>query len=149
MIFQLFQKLSLYWYGIIMMVDLLPEAKLRIRMSYQDVHYAGNLVDGARIMQLFGDLATELTINHDGDEGLLRAYENVEFLAPVHGGDFIEAKAKIINIGKTSRKITFEAYKIISPKSDAPESACDVLESPILVAKATGTTVVPLDRQKK
>ena len=127
-----------------------PEAKLRIRMSYHDAHYAGNLVDGARILQLFGDLATELTINHDGDEGLLRAYENIEFLAPVHGGDFIEARAKIIEVGKTSRKMQFEAYKIISPsKNSTHDSSCDVLESPVLVAKATGTSVVLLEKQKK
>lgn len=132
------------------MTDSLPEAKLRIRMSYHDVHYAGNLVDGARILNLFGDLATELTINHDGDEGLLRAYENIEFLAPVHGGDFIEARAKIIEVGKTSRKMSFEAYKVISPSKDnSHESACDVLEFPILVAKAIGTSVVPLEKQKR
>ncbi len=132
------------------MSDSLPEAKLRIRMSYQDAHYAGNLVDGARILQLFGDLATELTINHDGDEGLLRAYENIEFLAPVHGGDFIEARAKIIQTGNTSRKISFEAYKVITPKKDSiHDSACEVLDSPILVAKAIGTSVVPKEKQKR
>ena len=131
------------------MTDSLSEAKLRVRMSYRDVHYAENLVDGARILNLFGDLATELTISHDGDEGLLRAYENVEFLAPVHGGDFIEARAKIIKVGNTSRKISFEAYKIISPIDGAHTSTCDVLESPVLVAKAIGTSVVPLDKQKK
>jgi len=64
------------------MTNSLPEAKLRLRMSSRDAHYAGNLVDGARILNLFGDLATELTIRYDGDEGLLRAYDNVEFLAP-------------------------------------------------------------------
>ena len=72
------------------LTESLPEAKLRVRMSSQDAHYAGNLVDGARILQLFGDLATELTIRYDGDEGLLRAYDSVEFLAPVYGGDFLE-----------------------------------------------------------
>lgn len=132
------------------MADSFPGAKLRMRMSYHDAHYAGNLVDGARILQIFGDLATELTINHDGDEGLLRAYENIEFLAPIHGGDFIEARAKIIEVGKTSRKMRFEAYKVISSsKNSTNDSSCDVLESPILVAKATGTSVVPLEKQKK
>ena len=77
------------------MTNSFPEAKLRIRMSSSDVHYAGDLVDGARILNIFGDLATELTILYDGDEGLLRAYDKVEFLAPVHGGDFIEATGKI------------------------------------------------------
>lgn len=131
------------------MADSLPEATLRIRMSYQDAHYAGNLVDGARILKLFGDLATELTIQHDGDEGLLRGYEDIEFLAPVHGGDFIEAKARIIKVGNTSRKIVFEAYKTIAPDNSAHESSCNVLEKPVLVAKAIGTSVVPLEKQRK
>ena len=128
----------------------LPEAKLRLRMSSHDAHYAGNLVDGAKILNLFGDVATELTIRYDGDEGLLRAYDNVEFLEPVHGGDFIEVVGKIIEIGNTSRKINFEAYKIISPSKDAKnESACDVLDPPILVAKASGTCVVQKEKQRK
>ena len=119
-------------------------------MSSHDAHYAGNLVDGARILNLFGDLATELTIQYDGDEGLLRAYDKVEFLAPVHSGDFIEVAGKIIEVGKTSRKIKFEAYKVITPNNDdTNESACDVLDSPILVAKATGICVVTLDKQRK
>ncbi|MFB5597830.1 MAG: 3-aminobutyryl-CoA ammonia lyase [Nitrosopumilaceae archaeon] len=126
-----------------------PEAKLRIRMSSHDAHYAGELVDGARILNLFGDLATELTIRYDGDEGLLRAYENVEFLAPVYSGDFIEASGKIIQAGKTSRKMIFEAYKVITPTKNVHESACEVLDSPILVAKASGTCVVTQEKQRK
>ncbi|KAF6242083.1 3-aminobutyryl-CoA ammonia lyase [Nitrosopumilus sp. b1] len=126
------------------------EVKLRVRMSAHDAHYAGNLVDGARIMNLFGDVATELTIRLDGDEGLLRAYDNVEFLAPVYGGDFLEVTGKITNIGNTSCKIAFEAYKIITAAKDAQhESACDVLEPPVLVAKASGTAVVTKDKQRK
>ncbi len=132
------------------MSDSFPEAKLRIRMSSRDVHYAGNLVDGARILNLFGDLATELTIQYDGDEGLLRAYEEIEFLAPVYSGDFIEIIGKITKVGKTSRKMNFEAYKVISSNKDnLIESACDVLDLPILVAKATGTSVVILEKQRK
>lgn len=126
----------------------LPQAKLRVRMSSQDAHYAGNLVDGARILNLFGDVATELTIRYDGDEGLLRAYDNVEFLAPVHGGDFIEVTGKITKVGNTSRKIVFEAYKVIAPSPDH-QSACDVLDPPILVAKASGTCVVTKEKQRK
>ena len=126
----------------------LPQAKLRVRMSSQDAHYAGNLVDGARILNLFGDVATELTIRYDGDEGLLRAYDNIEFLAPVHGGDFIEVTGKITEVGNTSRKIVFEAYKVIAPSPDH-QSACDVLDPPILVAKASGTCVVTKEKQRK
>ncbi len=132
------------------MTNSLPEAKLRLRMSSRDAHYAGNLVDGARILNLFGDLATELTIRYDGDEGLLRAYDKVEFLAPVHAGDFIEVTGKITDTGKTSRRMSFEAYKVIAPSPDQRyESACNVLEPPILVAKASGTCVVLKDKQRK
>ena len=132
------------------MTKSLPEAKLRLRMSSQDAHYAGNLVDGARILNLFGDLATELTIRYDGDEGLLRAYDNVEFLSPVHGGDFIEVIGKITKVGKSSRKMSFKAFKVIAQSPDQKhESACDVLDQPILVAKASGTCVVIKEKQRK
>ncbi|MFB5631371.1 MAG: hotdog domain-containing protein [Nitrosopumilaceae archaeon] len=132
------------------MTDSLLEAKLRIRMSSGDAHYAGNLVDGAQILKLFGDVATELTIRYDGDEGLLRAYDNVEFLSPVYGGDFIEVTGKITEVGQSSRKISFEAYKVITPSTDQThESACDVLDPPILVAKASGTCVVTKEKQRK
>ncbi len=126
-----------------------PEVKLRIRISANDVHYAGELVDGAHIMKLFGDVATELTIRYDGDEGLLRAYEKVEFLEPVHGGDFLEIIGKIVKVGNSSRKILFEAFKVISSSKDInQESACNVLKPTILVAKAIGTTVVTKNKQR-
>ena len=131
-------------------MEIYPEVKLRVRISESDVHYAGGLVDGAHVMKLFGDVATELTIRYDGDEGLLRAYEKVEFLEPVQSGDFLEVTGKIISVGNTSRKIIFEALKIISPSNNLPqESACDVLETPIIVAKAIGTSVVTKDKQRK
>jgi 3-aminobutyryl-CoA ammonia-lyase len=119
-------------------------------MSSHDSHYAGELVDGARILNLFGDLATELTIRYDGDEGLFRAYDNIEFLVPVYSGDFIEITGKIIKVGKTSRKMIFEAHKIITSARDHQQaSACDVLDPPVLVAKASGTCVVLKERQRK
>ena len=127
-----------------------PEAKLRLRMSSHDEHYAGKLVDGAKILNLFGDVATELTIRFDGDEGLLRAYDKVEFLTPVYSGDFIEVTGKIIEAGNTSRKMIFEAYKIITFAQDPVHaSSCDVLDPPILVAKASGTCVVVREKQRK
>src|SRR3984957_3220080 len=89
--------------------------KLRMRMGSHDAHYAGNLVDGARMLALFGDVATELLIRLDGDEGLFRAYESVEFLAPVYAGDYIEASGRIVKTGKTSRTMEFEARKVIQP----------------------------------
>lgn len=116
-------------------------------MSQADAHYAGDLVDGARILALFGDVATELLIHSDGEEGLLRAYESVEFLAPVYVGDFIEAEAEIVRFGETSRKMTFKAYKVIEaePKSEIPGKA-RVLQTPVLVCQAVGTCVVSRKR---
>jgi len=126
-----------------------PEVKLLVRISVNDVHYAGDLVDGAHIMQLFGDVATELTIRYDGDEGLLRAYEKVEFLEPVHGGDFLEITGKIVKVGNTSRKILFEAFKVSSSSKETnQEAAGDVLKPSILVATAIGTSVVPKNKQR-
>ncbi|HOJ94892.1 MAG TPA: 3-aminobutyryl-CoA ammonia lyase, partial [Fervidobacterium nodosum] len=75
-----------------------PKAVIRLRMSQADAHYGGNLVDGAKMLQLFGDVATELLIRFDGDEGLFRAYDNVEFLAPVYAGDYIEARGEIVEV---------------------------------------------------
>lgn len=122
---------------------------IRVRMSTADAHYGGNLVDGAKMLQLFGDVATELLIMQDGDEGLFVAYDKVEFLAPVHAGDFIEAVGKITHVGNSSRKMEFEARKVVSPRVDISPSAADVLEEPVVVCRATGTCVVPKDCQRK
>jgi len=122
---------------------------IRLRLSSHDAHYGGNLVDGAKMLSLFGDVATELLIQLDGDEGLFRAYESVEFLAPVYAGDFIEADGEILHIGKTSRKMRFEARKVISPRADLHDSAADVLAMAVVVCRAVGTCVVPLDKQRK
>jgi 3-aminobutyryl-CoA ammonia-lyase len=122
---------------------------IRLRMGAHDAHYAGHLVDGARMLQLFGDVATELLIRSDGDEGLFVAYDSVEFLAPVRAGDYIEAFGRIVSMGKTSRKMVFEARKVISaaPSADQP-SACDVLPEPVVVCRASGTCVVPAACQR-
>ncbi len=125
------------------------KAMIRMRMSMHDAHYGGNLVDGAKMLQLFGDVATELLIRNDGDEGLFAGYESVEFTAPVYAGDYIEAVGEIIKTGNSSRKMKFEARKVIVPRPDINDSACDVLEEPIVVCKAVGTCVVPKDKQRK
>ena len=120
----------------------------RMRMSSHDAHYAGELVDGARCLALFGDVATELCIRHDGDEGLFRAYDSVEFLAPVYAGDCIEAEGEIVEMGNSSRKMRFEARKVIRPRPDVNDSAADLLETPVVVCRASGTCVVPKDKQR-
>ncbi|MCL2391879.1 MAG: hotdog fold thioesterase [Oscillospiraceae bacterium] len=124
------------------------KATIRLRMSTHDAHYGGNLVDGARMLALFGDVATELLIKNDGDEGLFRAYDSVDFLAPVYAGDYIEATGEIVEKGSTSRKMIFEAKKVIAPRPEISSSACDVLETPIVVCKASGTCIVPKDKQR-
>ncbi|MBN9685777.1 hotdog fold thioesterase [Corallococcus interemptor] len=124
------------------------KAVLRLRMGSHDAHYGGNLVDGARMLGLFGDVATELCIRSDGDEGLFRAYDSVEFLAPVYAGDFIEAEGEIVSEGNTSRKMRFEARKVIKPRPDVNDSAADVLPEAVVVCRASGTCVVPKDKQR-
>ncbi|WP_235587113.1 hotdog domain-containing protein [Ferroacidibacillus organovorans] len=122
---------------------------LRVRLSSADAHYAGNLVDGARMLQLFGDVATELLIRLDGDEGLFCAYDRVTFLAPVYGGDYVEATGRIVHIGRTSRRMEFQVHKVITSLGDPEQpSAARVLTPPQLVAEASGTCVVPLEKQR-
>lgn len=125
------------------------EVMIRVRMGAEDAHYAGNLVDGAHMLKFFGDVATELLIRHDGDEGLFRAYDSVEFLAPVYAGDYIEAVGTISSVGNTSRKMTFEARKVIqlTHNPDQPSEA-EILDPPIVVCRASGTCVVPKEFQK-
>ncbi len=118
-------------------------------MSALDAHYGGSLVDGARMLALFGDVAMELLIRMDGDEGLFAAYDSVEFLAPVFAGDFIEAQGRIVEAGKTSRRMEFEARKVIAARPEIGESAADVLDPPVLVCRATGTCVTPKAKKRK
>lgn len=124
------------------------KAMIRVRMSQSDAHYGGNLVDGARIMGLFGDVATELLIRHDGDEGLFRAYDQVDFVAPVYAGDFLEVYGEIVAEGNTSRKMKFSCYKVIAARPDIAASAALLLDEPLLVASAGGTCIVPKAAQR-
>ncbi len=124
------------------------EVVIRLRIGAENAHYGGGLVDGAFLTKLFGDVATELLIRRDGDEGLFRAYDNIDFFAPVYAGDFIEAKGWISSEGNTSRKMVFEAWKVIGPRPDISDSAAEVLAEPVLVCRASGTCVVPKDKQR-
>jgi len=127
----------------------MEKVMIRLRMGSNDAHYGGNLVDGAKMLQLFGDIATELLIRNDGDEGLFVAYDMVNFTAPVYAGEFIEAEGSITETGKSSRKMTFEARKVVVPRPDISDSAADFLAEPIVVCRATGTCVVPSKNQRK
>jgi 3-aminobutyryl-CoA ammonia-lyase len=119
-------------------------ATLRVRIGQEEAHYGGNLVEGARILKLFGDIITEIAIQTDGSEGLFVGYSTIEFLAPVYAGDFIEATGTVVRMGKTSRTVEFEARKVIASRYGIAPDAADVLDEPIVVVRATGTTVIPV-----
>ncbi|NIL78364.1 hotdog domain-containing protein [Rhodococcus sp. B10] len=121
---------------------------LRVRIGQEEAHYGGNLVEGARILKLFGDVITEIAIKTDGDEGLFVGYSDIQFLAPVYAGDFIEVAGTVEKIGNTSRTVKFEARKVVASRYDASPSAADILDEPIVVVRATGTTVIPKENSR-
>ena len=121
---------------------------LRLRIGQEDAHYGGNLVDGARMLKLFGDIMTEIAIITDGDEGLFVGYESIEFKAPVYAGDFIEATGKVVKVGNTSRTVEFEARKVIASRYDISSSAADKLDEAVVVCRAKGTTVIPAEHSR-
>jgi 3-aminobutyryl-CoA ammonia-lyase len=126
----------------------LPTSLIRLRLGQEDAHYGGNLVAGATQLRIIGDLITELAMRYDGDEGLFRAYESVEFLAPLYAGDWIEARGKILSAGSSSRRCEFEVWKIGGARTDISDSAAQFLAEPILTCRAVGTTVVPAEHQR-
>jgi 3-aminobutyryl-CoA ammonia-lyase len=129
-------------------VSELPTALIRLRLGQEDAHYGGNLVAGATQLRIVGDLITELAMRYDGDEGLFRAYESVEFLAPLYAGDWIEAKGRIVSVGTTSRRCEFEIWKVGAARTDVSDSAAEFLDEPVQTLKAVGTTVVPAPHQR-
>jgi 3-aminobutyryl-CoA ammonia-lyase len=112
-------------------------------VPYGQAHYAGNLVDGAYSLALFGDVATEVCIRLDGDEGLLASYDDVQFRAPVRAGDVLEVTATVTRIGTRSRTIDFEVRVVCRGRPQHAGSAAEVLDPPIVATTATGTVVVP------
>ena len=139
---------------------------IRLRMSSHEAHYGGNLVDGAKMLQLFGDVATELLVRADGDLSLFLGYSEVRFTAPIHVGDFMEYHGWIESIGNTSYNLKFEAYKVITMPDDfkqksyfldgidgknllgLKQSAAIVCNPPVLCGHATGTLIIPKDCQR-
>ncbi|WP_290856366.1 hotdog domain-containing protein [Hamadaea sp.] len=112
-------------------------------VPYSHAHYAGNLVDGAYALAAFGDVATEVCIQLDGDEGLFASYSDVQFKAPMRAGDVLEIVATVTRMGNRSRTIDFEARVVCRGRPDLSESAAEVLDPPIVAVTATGTVVVP------
>ena len=121
---------------------------LRVRIGQEEAHYGGNLVEGARVLKLFGDIVTEVAIITDGDEGLFVGYDKVEFLAPVYAGDFLEVTGTVTRVGNTSRTVQLEARKVIASRYDDTPSGADVLDEPVVVVRAIGTTVVPVKNSR-
>ena len=112
-------------------------------VPYSHAHYGGNLVDGAYVLAMFGDVATELCIRTDGDEGLFAGYDEVTFRAPVMGGDVLEATATVTRVGRRSRGVAFESRVVCRANPGVSASAATVLDEPLVVTTATGTVVVP------
>ena len=125
------------------------ETSHRVRMSARDVHYGGGLVSGARLLELVHDVATELCIRNDGDEGLFAGYSSIEFLAPVHAGDLLEAHGEIIRIGTTSREMRFTIVRYAHLRPDISDSAAVMADPPEPVLRATGTCVVSQENQRR
>ena len=113
-------------------------------VPYSHAHYGGSLVDGAYVLGMFGDVATELCIRTDGDEGLFAGYASVAFEAPVRAGDVLEATAAVIRVGTRSREVEFTARVVCRAAPERSASAADVLAEPVVVVRARGTVVVPL-----
>ena len=112
-------------------------------VPYSHAHYAGNLVDGAYSLTAFGDVATELCIRTDGDEGLFASYSDVQFLAPIRAGDCIEIEATLVRVGSRSREMGFEVRVVARGTIDGGESASDLLVPPLVATSARGVVVVP------
>jgi 3-aminobutyryl-CoA ammonia-lyase len=124
-----------------------PRVGLTVRhrryVPYSHAHYAGNLVDGAYSLALFGDAATELCIRTDGDEGLFASYSDVQFKAPIRAGDVVEIEASVTRVGTRSRTLELKVTVICRGRRDLAESAAEVLEEPLVATTAVGTVVVP------
>ena len=112
-------------------------------VPYSHAHYAGNLVDGAYSLAAFGDVATELCIRTDGDEGLFASYSDVQFKAPVRAGDVLEVTAEVVRVGRRSRTLEFAVRVVGRGRPDLSESAAEMLEEPLVATTATGVVVVP------
>jgi 3-aminobutyryl-CoA ammonia-lyase len=112
-------------------------------VPYAHAHYAGDLVDGAYALALFGDAATEVCIRTDGDEGLFAGYGEVRFTAPIRAGDIVEVTATVVRVGRRSRTLEFTCHVVCRGRPDRSPSAAAVLDPPVLVTTATGTVVVP------
>ena len=121
----------------------------RLRLAQADAHYGGGLIAGGHLLELVGDVATELCVRSDGDEGLLAGYSSVEFTAPAYAGDFVEVLGEIVRMGNTSREMRFEVFRYAQSRADISDSAAEALDEPELLVRATGTCVVRKHLQRR
>lgn len=126
-----------------------PDHRLGVRVvhrryvPFNHAHYAGHLVDGAYSLACFGDVATEVCIRTDGDEGLLAGYSDVRFLAPVRAGDVLEVEAVVTRVGRRSRELELRVLVVCRGTPEHGVSSAAVLDPPLVATTATGTVVVP------
>lgn len=129
--------------------DATPDPRLGLEVVHRryvpasHAHYAGDLVDGAYSLGLFGDVATEVCIRTDGDEGLFASYADVQFRAPVRAGDVLEVRARVVRVGRRSRELELTATVVCRRRSDLGASRAQILDPPLLATSARGTVVVP------
>ena len=112
-------------------------------VKYGDAHYGGGLVDGAYVLGLFGDVATEACVRMDGDEGLFASYSDVQFRAAVRAGDVLEVSCEVTAMGRRSRRLSFEARVVCRAEPSRGPSAARVLDPPVVAVTAAGTVVIP------
>lgn len=121
--------------------------ELVVHRRYVDhghAHYAGGLVDGAFGLALFGDVATEMCIRTDGDEGLFAGYADVRFHAPVRAGDVVEVRAELVRVGRRSRELDLRLTVVARGEPTvAQPGASRLVDPPLVATTARGTVVVP------
>ena len=115
------------------------QVTVRLRFAPGDARYAKGLIAGAKVMELFGDLETEIAIREGGDEGLCAGYDRVEFLEPLFAGDFVEGRAEVTARGNRSRTVELELFRVVGCNRDG---VAEPLDPPVLAARATATIVV-------
>ena len=120
-----------------------------------DGHYVGGLVNGARIVDMWGDVGTELMVYVDGDISLFLGYKNIKFTAPVYVGDFMEYHGWIEKVGNQSYTCHFEAWKVATmlDRTDADmtgiaHTAATACVPPVLCGEATGSLYIAKKDQR-
>ena len=110
-------------------------------MPFSHADYAGNLVYSAYSLAALGDVATEMCILTDGDEGLFASCSDVQFKAPVRAGHVIEITARILRVGRRSPEVGSGPRR--RSRRLLPRQVRAYLQDPPVVATTSGGVVVP------